>query len=59
MAANHGFEVKTIGDAFMIAFQSAKRAAQCAIGIQEAFAERNRTADRPVKVRIGLHTGEL
>lgn len=57
--ANHGFEVKTIGDAFMVAFQSAKQAAQCGIGIQAAFWKRNQTADCPIRVRVGLHTGEL
>jgi class 3 adenylate cyclase len=57
--SNHGFEVKTIGDAFMVAFQSAKEAAQCGIGIQAAFSKRNQTADYPIKVRVGLHTGEL
>src|SRR5262245_7800310 len=31
-----GFEVKTIGDAFMVAFGSARRGVLCAIGIQEA-----------------------
>jgi len=32
-----GFEVKTIGDAFMVAFGSARRALLCAIGVQQAF----------------------
>src|SRR3990170_4627924 len=36
-----GFEVKSEGDGFMLAFQSARRALQCAIDIQRAFAERN------------------
>lgn len=55
---HRGFEVKTIGDAFMIAFQSARDALRCAIGIQRAFAKRNRTATQAIRVRIGLHAGE-
>jgi class 3 adenylate cyclase len=59
IAHHGGFEVKTIGDAFMIAFGSARRAVSCAIGIQREVARF--AADRPehpVRVRIGLHTGE-
>ena len=56
---HRGFEVKTIGDAFMLAFQSAKDALRCAIGIQRAFTMRNKTAAQPIGVRIGLHVGEL
>jgi class 3 adenylate cyclase len=54
-----GFEVKTIGDAFMIAFQSARGALRCAIGIQRALARRNITVEQPIRVRVDLHTGEL
>jgi len=41
LKAHGGFEVKSEGDGFMLAFQSARRALQCAIDIQRAFAERN------------------
>ena len=56
--AHGGFEVKFAGDSFMVAFQSARRALQCAIAIQRAFAQQNETAEEPIRVRIGLHTGE-
>lgn len=55
----HGcFEVKSQGDGFMIASQSARRGVQCAIDIQRAFARRNEKAAEQIRVRIGLHTGE-
>jgi len=53
-----GSEVKTLGDGFMASFSSATKALECAIAIQSAFAERNETAQEPIKVRIGLNAGE-
>jgi class 3 adenylate cyclase len=54
-----GFEVKSQGDGFMVAFPSARRALQCARGIQDAITSEFATnPDGPVRVRIGLHTGE-
>ncbi len=77
LRAHGGFEVKTMGDGFMVAFQSARKGLECAIAIQRAFADglsevgnrksgsdqpaRPPTSDLspPVKVRIGLHAGEV
>jgi class 3 adenylate cyclase len=54
-----GFEVKAQGDGFMIAFPSARRAIQCARAIQDAVGdELDEHPDGPIRVRIGLHTGE-
>ena len=54
-----GFEVKSQGDGFMVAFSSARRALDCAIAIQRAFATRaDENPDEAIRVRIGLHTGE-
>jgi predicted ATPase/class 3 adenylate cyclase len=54
-----GQEVKTTGDSFMVAFDSARKAVECAVGIQRALHGYNRRHPvHPVKVRIGLHTGE-
>jgi len=43
--ANAGFEVKSEGDGFMVAFQSAGKALACASAIQNALAGRNRDAE--------------
>ena len=54
-----GFEVKAQGDGFMVAFGSARRALQCAVGIQQALRDHGeRHPDEATQVRIGLHTGE-
>jgi class 3 adenylate cyclase/cytidylate kinase len=58
VAAHGGYEVKSWGDAFMVAFGSARRGLECAIAIQRAFAQRNEENDEPIRIRIGLHTGE-
>ncbi|HWH45331.1 MAG TPA: adenylate/guanylate cyclase domain-containing protein [Thermoleophilaceae bacterium] len=56
---HHGFEVKSQGDGFMIAFPSARRAVQCASAIQrEIDARLAGHPDGPIRLRIGLHTGE-
>jgi class 3 adenylate cyclase len=56
--AHDGYEVKTMGDGFMVAFQSAKKGLDCAIAIQRAFNGHNAVDGEHVKVRIGLHAGE-
>jgi eukaryotic-like serine/threonine-protein kinase len=54
-----GFEVKAQGDGFMIAFPSARRAVQCARAIQRAIdSQLGGHAHTPIRLRIGLHTGE-
>ena len=59
VAAHQGFEVKSQGDGFMVAFSSARRALECAIAIQQTLSAHNaENPGDPIKVRIGLHTGE-
>ena len=57
----NGVEVKTIGDGFLVEFNSALEAVECAIEIQRALAKRN--TDVPVNeridVRIGIHIGDV
>ena len=50
--------MKSYGDGFMIAFASTKKAILCALDVQKAFAEFNQTQDQPLRVRIGINTGE-
>ena len=58
LGVHGGSEVKTMGDGFMASFSSASRALECAIALQRAFAERNKSAQEPVRVHIGLNAGE-
>jgi class 3 adenylate cyclase len=58
MDEHGGYEVKSQGDGFMLAFPSARQAVMCAIDIQRALARRAANGELPVRVRIGIHTGE-
>lgn len=59
VAAHRGIEVKALGDSFMIAFSSARRAALCAIAVQRSFAAYCEShPELPIRVRMGLHVGE-
>ena len=56
---HRGNEVKTIGDAFMVAFVSPRRAVECAIAIQRALHEHVQTEPGgAIRVRAGLSVGE-
>src|SRR6266487_4255694 len=57
----NGTEIKTIGDAFLVEFQSALEAAQCALEIQRTMAKRNHDVSREhrIELRIGIHVGDV
>src|ERR1700719_166795 len=57
----NGTEIKTIGDAFLVEFQSALEAAQGALEIQRALAKRNHdvSSDHRIELRIGIHVGDV
>jgi adenylate cyclase len=55
-----GREVKSTGDGFLVEFDSALRAVQCAIGIQRAIAQHDSLpGTKSVLLRIGVHLGDV
>ena len=59
IAQRHGTEVKTEGDLFFVIFHSAPEAVAAAVGVQRALAAEDWPFERPVRVRMGIHTGEV
>jgi class 3 adenylate cyclase len=61
IARHNGWEIKTIGDAFLVKFGSAVQAVQAAMEIQAGFRKYNK--DRPeieqIWIRIGVHIGDV
>ncbi|MBU0457658.1 MAG: adenylate/guanylate cyclase domain-containing protein [Nanoarchaeota archaeon] len=53
--------IKTIGDAFMVTFDSPTNAVLCGINIQEKLEEYNRKpeVDEKVEVRVAINSGEV
>jgi len=59
LASFGGQQVKHTGDGIMASFPTASSAVECAIAIQQAFAEHNDAAPaEPFSVRIGINAGE-
>ena len=54
----NGHEVDTQGDAFFVTFTRASDAVHCAAEAQRALASNAWSQDQPIRVRMGLHTGE-
>jgi adenylate cyclase len=58
--SHHGREVKSTGDGFLVVFDSALHATECAIDIQGRVQERNaRSEGAPIELRIGVHLGDV
>lgn len=56
----HGTEVKAIGDSFLVEFESALEAANCALELQRALRSHNDASpSSPIEVRIGIHLGDV
>ena len=59
-ASYHGHEIKSTGDGFLVEFESALQAVQCAREIQERLHERNaRAGVASIQLRIGIHLGDV
>jgi class 3 adenylate cyclase len=57
-ALHNGTVVETQGDGSMLAFPSARRAVACAKAIQVEIDRTFAAAPAPIRVRIGIHTGD-
>ena len=58
--AHQGRAVKSTGDGFLVEFDSALHAVQCAIEIQQRLRDRNSKSVPPaLRVRIGIHLGDV
>lgn len=58
IAAHGGYVFTTAGDSFSAAFQTADAAAEAALAIQHGIDAVRWDETVPIRVRIGLHTGE-
>ncbi|HEX2032400.1 MAG TPA: adenylate/guanylate cyclase domain-containing protein [Actinomycetota bacterium] len=58
IATGGGVELRTEGDAFFVVFPSAVGAVRAAAAAQRAFAGHDWPHGRPLRVRMGLHSGE-
>ena len=60
---HNGKEIKTIGDAFLVEFESALDATLCAIEIQQVLHNYNSdpstAEDRRIRLRVGVHLGDV
>jgi TolB-like protein/Flp pilus assembly protein TadD len=61
LTGHGGTEVKTIGDALLVEFDSALEATRCAFQIQQLFHERNASVppEQQMHTRIGIHLGDV
>ena len=60
VSLHQGREIKSTGDGFLLEFDSALKAVQCAVNIQRRFFERNSEGGlSPIRIRIGIHLGDV
>jgi adenylate cyclase len=60
-AAHQGREIKSMGDGFLVEFESALTAVECALEIQRVLHDHNLPApdDARIRLRIGIHLGDV
>jgi adenylate cyclase len=54
-----GREIKTIGDAFLVQFDSALEAVECAVEMQEAIHNRDDHSPEKLEMKVGVHVGDV
>ena len=60
VALHQGREIKSTGDGFLVEFDSALKATQCAVNLQRRIHERNAEGGlAPIRIRIGIHLGDV
>ena len=60
ISLHQGREIKSTGDGFLVEFDSALKATQCAVNIQRRIYERNAEGSfAPIRIRIGIHLGDV
>jgi TolB-like protein/class 3 adenylate cyclase len=60
LTLHQGREIKSTGDGFLVEFDSALKAVQCAVNIQRRIYERNSEGGQtPIRIRIGVHLGDV
>ena len=60
VAVQQGREIKSTGDGFLVEFDSALKATQCAVSIQRRIHQRNAEGGlAPIRIRIGIHLGDV
>jgi predicted ATPase/class 3 adenylate cyclase len=56
-AAHGGAEVKTVGDAFIVAFESAADAMVASVAAQQAMTSHRWPSEGVMRIRVGVHAG--
>jgi adenylate cyclase len=60
VAVHQGREIKSTGDGFLVEFDSALKATQCAVSIQRRIHEWNAEGGLTlIRIRIGIHLGDI
>jgi adenylate cyclase len=60
LKTHKGREIKSTGDGFLVEFESALKATQCAVDIRRGVYERNaQSGAAPFQIRIGIHLGDV